>query len=181
MKPYISEVISPIEDEEGKINDKRMEDAKNRCIKVMQSLEITRLYDILDGTDIYWDPPGENGFDTGVHDDNGMMQIYRAFSEATTTEHSQSPWVLRMRINKEKLNRIGITMMDIYLKMSVYNQTIECLFSDDNAPELVFRIRMSDTVVNEISQEDAISALKAIEYNLVNNILLKGVKGMKFF
>jgi DNA-directed RNA polymerase II subunit RPB1 len=83
-----------------------------------------------------------------------------------------------MRLNKEKLNRIGLTMMDVYLKMRMYN-TIECLFSDDNAPELVFRIRIQDDVMKDVSQEDAISALKAIEYNLVHNILLKGVKGIK--
>jgi DNA-directed RNA polymerase II subunit RPB1 len=176
MKPDISSVIIP----EGSEEDTKLHDGtKQRSMKVMHSLEITRLYDILDGTDIYWDPPGDAGVDTGVSADAGMMDIYKAFSNADPTERCTSPWVLRLRINKEKIHRIGLTMMDVYIKMSVYNQTTECLFSDDNAPELIFRIRMNDAVMKDVSQEDAISALKAIEYNLVHNILLKGVKGIK--
>jgi len=53
------------------------------------------------------------------------------------------------------------------------------VFSDDNAQELVFRVRMSNDTLKDISNDDAISALKAMEYNILNNILLKGVKGIK--
>jgi DNA-directed RNA polymerase II subunit RPB1 len=38
---------------------------------------------------------------------------------------------------------------------------------------------MTTAVLKDISNDDAISALKAMEYNILNNVLLKGVKGIK--
>jgi len=183
MKPDISQVVEPIEadddDTENK-QDPRIQEAKERSIKVKQILEITRLCDILDGTEIYWDPPGESGLNTGLENDIGIMDIYKAFSRAETTEHSTSPWVLRLKLSKEKLRSIGLSMIDVYLRIyNSYSQNIQCVFSDDNAPELIFRIRMTKDAVKDISQDDAISALKAMEHNIVNNIILKGVKGIK--
>lgn len=192
MKPDISAVVNPpldedgavitdvIKGDDGTILEDRMAKAMNRSIKVMNQFEITRLVDILDRTDIYWDPAGESGLNTNIENDDGMMSIYKAFTRADhITTHSKSPWVLRLKINKEKLHRIKMTMMDIYIKLNTYNQTIECLYSDDNSPELLFRIRMTSEVVGDLNQDDAISALKAIEFNVTNNILLKGVKGIK--
>jgi DNA-directed RNA polymerase II subunit RPB1 len=179
MKPDISTVISANDAEEGPEHKKRVQDAKERSIKIMQQLEITRLCDILDSTNIYWDPPGTNGLNTGIADDDGMMLIYKAFSRADTGTRSDSPWVLRLKINKEKLYSIGLTMMDVYVRIqTAYSQNIECVYSDDNAPELIFRIRMTREAIRDISNEDAISALKAIEHNIVKNILIKGMKGI---
>jgi DNA-directed RNA polymerase II subunit RPB1 len=179
MKPDISAVIAPMENDDGTIADPRVQEAKEKSMKIMQQLEITRLCDILDGTDIYWDPPGEDGLDTGIQDDDGMLAVYRAFQRVNSCR-SDSPWVLRLRVNKDKLYRVGMTMMDVYLRIyNAYRQTIECVFSDDNAPELIFRVRMSQDAVRDISGDDAISALKAMEHNILNNILLKGVKGIK--
>lgn len=184
MKPDISQVVEPVEaDEDGdaeKKQDPRIQEAKERSIKVKQILEITRLCDILDGTEIYWDPPGESGLNTGLENDIGIMDIYKAFSRADTANYSDNPWVLRLKLNKEKLRSIGLTMIDVYLRIyNSYSQNIKCVFSDDNAPELIFRIRMTKDAVKDISQDDAISALKAMEHNIVNNIILKGVKGIK--
>jgi DNA-directed RNA polymerase II subunit RPB1 len=71
-------------------------------------------------------------------------------------------------------------MRDIYIKMNqAYQQNIDCLFSDDNAPELIMRIRLTKEAVKEIDMDDTIAALKAVEYNLTHNVLLKGLKGIK--
>ena len=181
MKADISVIVNPEETEDGTVSDDpRVKDAKNRSLKIKQQLEITRICDILDGTDIYWDPSGENGLASSLESDYGMMEIYRAFNRVDQTTHSGSPWVLRLKISKDKMYSIGITMMDIYLRIyNSYSQNIECVFSDDNAPELIFRIRMTKTAIKDIGLDDAISALKAIEHNIVNNIILKGVKGIK--
>jgi DNA-directed RNA polymerase beta' subunit len=182
MKPDISVVNNPIEDGDGNITDSRVQDTKDKCIKIRQQLEITRLSDIIDNTEIYWDPPGENGLDSGLNEDSaGMLAIYRAFASVETARtRSNSPWVLRMKINKEKMYRYGLSMRDIYIKMNqAYQQNIDCLFSDDNAPELIMRIRLTKEAVKEIDMDDTIAALKAVEYNLTHNVLLKGLKGIK--
>jgi DNA-directed RNA polymerase beta' subunit len=181
LKPDIGQVIAPTEKDDGSFEDIRIQESKEKCIKVMQQLEITRLIDILDSTEIYWDPPGDRGLQTGIQNDDGILQIYRTFAEIDENQcHSQSPWILRMQINKERLYRLGLTMMDIYVKLySSYQQNIECIFSDDNASELIFRIRLTKNALKDVDPEDYISALKAMEHNIVNNILLKGLKGIK--
>jgi len=179
MKPDIGVVINPNEDDKGTVNDPRIQESKERCMKVMQNLEITRLSDILESTEIYWDPPGDKGLNTGIEDDTGLLETYRAFQNIYNCS-SESPWVLRMKLDKSKMYRIGLTMLDIYIKIyNSYSNSIECLYSDDNANQLIFRIRLNNDSVKDLDKNDAISALKAMEHNIVNNILLKGVKGIK--
>lgn len=180
MKPDIGTVVDPIKTDNDSI-DVRVQESKDRSMKIMKQIEITYLVDILDNTEIYWDPPGTTGLDTGLTEDNKILEIYRAFSTIECQKvRSQSPWVLRMKLNKVKMYRIGITMLDIYTKINnMYSQSIDCVFSDDNDRELIFRIRLTKDVLKDIDPDDAIAALKAMEYNLTHNVLLKGVKGIK--
>lgn len=178
LKDDVGSIYEPAEDADGNIADPRVQQAKERAIKVMQSLEITRLVDILDGSEIYWDP-SEDGTQSNIPDDQGFLEVYRAFLE-DNRPRSYSPWVLRMKLNKVKMYRLGLTMIDVYVKINqAYNQVIECLFTDDNADELIFRVRMTELGMKDIDQEDAIAALKAMEHNLIHNVLLKGMKGIK--
>jgi len=155
---------------------------KDRSTEVLNRLEICRLVNILDYTEIYWDPPGATGLDTGVTDDKDMLAVYRAFADAQPNRPpSTSPWVLRLGLNKEKMFRAGVTMLDIYMKiLNNYGHTVECMFSDDNTDNLVFRIRMYELLASnkefkDIDQDDAAAGLKAVEWNLVNHMLLKGM------
>lgn len=184
LKPDIASVVNPSESSE----DTGVQEAKARTMKVMRSFEITRLSDILESTDIYWDPPGESGLDTGLPQDIGLMDVYRVFNAVEKEKcRSTSPWVLRMKLNRENMHRLGLTMMDIYLRIhSTYSSAIDCVFSDDNADDLIFRVRLTKAALketeaeNEVSEsDDAIAALKAIEHNIIHNVLLKGIKGIK--
>ena len=67
-------------------------------------------------------------------------------------------------------------MLDVYMKIyQSYGNTLECLFSDDNDEELIFHMRIHENALKDIESEDMVAALKAIEYNIVNTILLKGI------
>lgn len=108
-----------------------------------------------------------------------MLDVYRAFGEIHKCR-STSPWVLRMKINREKMYRLGLSMTDIYLRIQgAYYQHVECLFSDDNAPELILRIRLTPDAVKDVDKDDTVAALKAMEHNLVHQVLLKGMRGIK--
>ena len=179
MKPDIATVVKPAEDEDGNVSDPRVQEAKEKAMNIMKQLETTRLLDILQNTEIYWDPPGEDGLDTGVEEDDGMLAIYRAFGQVHRCG-STSPWVLRMKLDKEKMFRLGLTMMDVYLRIhNAYKQNVECIFSDDNATDLILRIRLTREALKEVESEDTVAALKAMEHNLIHNVLLKGMKGIK--
>jgi DNA-directed RNA polymerase II subunit RPB1 len=183
MKPDISTIINPVDkDEAGReVKDPRIDETKKRSMKVKTQLEMARISDIVDSTDIYWDPPGADGLATGVEEDNQILEVYRAFAMVDQQRcRSTSPWVLRININKEKLLNISLTMIDIYIRLiSAYNQQIDCVFSDDNADRLVFIVRLTAEALKDVDGDDAVAALKAMEYNLVNSVLLKGTKGIK--
>jgi FkbM family methyltransferase len=92
---------------------------------------------------------------------------------------SDSPWVLRMKFNKDKMNAYGLRMIDIYTKLNkAYNKYIDCVYSDDNADECIFRIKLSDYALKDIDSKDEIAAIKAMEHNIVYQVLLKGIKGI---
>lgn len=180
MKPDISTVINPIKSDDGDDIDDRIEKTKSNAMNIKNSIEITKLADILDYSELYWD----NGtFDTGIDKDKGIMEIYKAFSNIEDIANkcrSSSPWVLRMKFNKEKMNSYGLRMIDIYTKLnSAYDKYIDCIYSDDNAEESIFRIKLSELALKDIDAKDEIAAIKAMEHNLVYQVLLKGYKGIK--
>jgi len=153
---------------------------KDRATDMKNRLEITRVKDILDSTEIYWDPPGATGLETGVQGDDAMLAIYRAFQDAQQCGKDSSPWVLRMKFDKEKMYRGNLRMIDIYMRvLSTYARMVECAFTDDNADELIFRVRLTEAGLKDVDAEDAVAALKAVEHNIVHNILLKGIQGIE--
>lgn len=181
LKPDISQTVDYTEDKDGKINDPRVMEAKERVFKVLHQLEITKLNDLLESTEIYWDPPGQQGLQSSIERDNDILSIYREFAAIEPERcHSHSPWVLRMKLNKEKMKRVHLTMLDIYMKIyNTYGNTLDCIFSDDNETELIFHMRLHENALKEIESEDIVAALKAIEYNIVHTILLKGIQKIK--
>ena len=180
LKPDISQTVN-YEETDDKITDPRVMEAKERVFKVLHQLEITRLLDLLESTEIYWDPPTSSGLHSSIQNDDDILQIYREFMKVEPERcRSSSCWVLRMKLNKEKLKRVHLNMIDIYMKIyQTYSNTLECIFSDDNDTNLIFHMRLRETAVKEIDTEDIVAALKAIEYNIVHTILLKGVQKIK--
>lgn len=181
LKPDISQTLNYTEDNDDKIADPRVTDAKANVLNVLHQLEITRLVDILESTEIYWDPPSNAGVQSNIETDDEMLAVYREFASINPIQcRSTSPWVLRMKINKEKLNRVNLTMIDIYMKIfQTYENTLDCVFSDDNDQDLIFHMRLHQDTCKDIDIEDMVAALKATEHSIVNGILLKGVNKIK--
>jgi len=183
LKPDISSVSNYTEDKEGNVSDVRLMEAKEKTLKVLHQLEITRIYDILESTEIYWDPPSTTGLNSSIENDNEILAVYREFAKfnANTEKcNSLSPWVIRMKFSKEKLKRVHLTMIDIYMKIyQNYEKVLDCIFSDDNDKELIFHMRIYENAIKDVDSEDMVAALKAFEYNIVHTILLKGIQKIK--
>jgi DNA-directed RNA polymerase II subunit RPB1 len=181
MKHNITTVANPVMADDGiDTNDPRIEKAKSIAINIKNSIEITRLSDILEYSEIYWD----NGrYETSIDKDKGIMQIYKELSELDSFSSkckSDSPWVLRMKFNKDKMNSFGLRMIDIYTKLNMaYDKYIDCIYSDDNAEECIFRIKLTEVALKDIDAKDELAAIKAMEHNIVYQVLLKGYKGIK--
>jgi len=181
MKQDIASVINPIMAEDGvDYNDDRIDKTKIIAMNVKNSIEITKLSDILEYSEIYWDNNGN--LETTIENDKGILDIYNKFKplyESVNKNFSKSSWVLRMKFNKEKMISYGLRMIDIYTKLNkAYNKYIDCIYSDDNAEECIFRIRLTEYACKDIENKDEIAAIKAMEHNIVYQVLLKGYKGI---
>jgi DNA-directed RNA polymerase beta' subunit len=180
MKPDVASVKNPKIAEDGiEYIDERIEQTKSIAMSIKNSIEITNLSNILEYSEIFWD---SGKLDTTIDSDKGILDIYKKFAALDISANkcrSDSPWVLRMKFNKEKMNAFGLRMIDIYTKLNkAYNRYIDCVYSDDNADECIFRIRLTEYALKDIENKDEVAALKAMEHNIVYQVLLKGVKGI---
>ncbi len=180
MKQDVASVINPKIAENGiDYDDDRIDKTKIIAMNIKNSIEITKLSDILEYSEIYWD---KGQLETGMDKDKGILEIYNKFKplyEALNKNFSKSCWVLRLKFNKEKMISYGLRMIDIYTKLNkVYNKYIDCVYSDDNAEECIFRIRLTEYACKDIENKDEIAAIKAMEHNIVYQVLLKGYKGI---
>ena len=87
------------------------------------------------------------------------------------------------KIKEEMMDR-NINMDDIHFAIkNSYKSSIQCIYSDFNASNLVFRIRIVESLFKtkktSLDQSDEIYMLKNMQENILNNIILKGVKNIK--
>jgi DNA-directed RNA polymerase II subunit RPB1 len=87
---------------------------------------------------------------------------------------SNSPWILRMTFDKEKMHELDIMMRDVYCTLvEFYGKKIRIYHNDDNTPQkAVMRI------VLVYDGPDMVTELKALEHNIMENVVVKGVTGI---
>ena len=118
-----------------------------------------------------------------------------AASASTASSASKSKWIIRIKIDQEAMLDKKLTMDDIHFAIkNSYGNEVSCAFSDYNDDNLVFRLRMENIAQskksggggggggqkqNPLDQSDHIYMIKAFQDQLLNNIVLRGVKGIK--
>jgi len=161
---------------------------RGKATQIMYSIENTKLIDIVKETQICFDPNEESSI---VDQDNEFISRYNSFEnlidncrgieKTSNDENEKSKWVIRIVMNPETMLEKNITMDDVYYTInSVYSNEISCTFSDYNYNNLVFRIRMNKKDTKKkpesLDQSDDIYILKNFQENLLNNIVLRGIK-----
>ena len=153
-------------------------------------LEYTVIKDIIIKSQIYYDPKNTS-FETDILEDKGMLDIYRNFLILENGEdfnyEETSPWIIRFTFNKEIMMENGIVMEDIYLALMDYDiDKLNFVYSDDNSKELIGRVSINaeikgtqDPFQNGLEdQTDIISTFKNIQEDILNNVVIKGIKGI---
>lgn len=115
-----------------------------------------------------------------------------AVVSASASASTKSKWIIRIKIDPEAMLDKKLTMDDIHFAIkNSYGNEVSCAFSDYNDDNLVFRLRMENVVQNKksgvgaghkqnpLDQSDHIYMIKAFQDQLLNNIVLRGVKGIK--
>ena len=174
---------------------------KEKATTYANMLEHTKLVDLVSSVEICFDPVETS---TMVATDRLLLEQYYAFEKmmeecagaganalgATAATSQKSKWIVRMEMDAEALLDKNITMDDIHFAItnSSYGQEISCVFSDYNMDKLVFRIRMNSNVFGKgkkrgvaenLDQSDEIYLLKNFQDTLLQNIVLRGVTGIR--
>ena len=170
---------------------------KDKASTIQYMLEHTKLEEIVKNVDICFDPDDLN---TLINEDKSTMSQYRDFetmidecleTESSEEESEKSKWIIRMEMDPEIMLEKNITMDDINFTLNnTYKEEISCVYSDYNSDKLVFRIRMNNVLknssnknnkkakLNPLDQSDQIYILKNFQDQLLNNIVLRGVKNI---
>ena len=174
------------------------ETEQDNAKKLMHRLEHTKLRVIVDSVQICFDPDDMN---TLVEEDSDIMESYKEFesmidecvgketdcesNEIEGSDSKKSKWVLRMKLNAEEMLDRNLTMDDVHFALTnAYDDQVACVFSDYNSDNLIFRIRLNKNIGTKkakqmpLDQSDEIYMLKGFQDQLLDNLVLRGVKNI---
>ena len=169
---------------------------KDRASQFSNMLDHTRLVDVVKSVQICFDP---NDKSTTILEDRSLIEQYYEFEklkneclgtdEVSDVNQGKSKWIIRMEMDTETLLEKNITMDDIHFAInSSHGDDVSCIYSDYNSDNLVFRFRLNDRLLskkktkgvpNALDQSDEIYMLRNFQDNLLNNIVLRGISGIK--
>uniref|UniRef100_A0A7S0DEE9 DNA-directed RNA polymerase n=1 Tax=Amorphochlora amoebiformis TaxID=1561963 RepID=A0A7S0DEE9_9EUKA len=147
------------------------------AVKVLNKLEYTRLKDIVQRTELYYDPDPKNCV---VEEDRGFLESYFVFGDCEWVE-TASPWMLRMVLDRRKKEGKDLENSRIASRIEAgFPEDLWCLHNDDNAPELVLQIRIRDDTRDDDEEEEMDSTvfLRRLEQHLLEKVDLGGIQGI---
>jgi DNA-directed RNA polymerase II subunit RPB1 len=145
----------------------------NACQDIKCSIGIVRFKDIIERSTISFDP------NDMTLEDRNFVNVQK---EMDTRKDECAPWLLRIVFKQASLNKYKIKMGDIHQKLIEYyrEDIISCMHSDDNDPNLVFRIKLKEVKVDPKNDPiDVLTELKALEYNIIEKITIKGIENIE--
>ena len=160
--------------------------------RIMNRIEHTKLREVVDSISICFDPDDSQ---TLIETDAELLEQYAEFEnvlngclseEDTITEKDKSRWIIRMELNAEEMLDRNLTVDDINFAIkNAYRDEVNCVFSDYNNDNLVFRLRLANSLNKKASkkkdsldQQDEIYMLKNFQDQLLDNLVLRGIKGI---
>jgi DNA-directed RNA polymerase II subunit RPB1 len=147
---------------------------------VLNEMELTKLVDILNSVNVYYDPDDTN---TLIEEDRELLQVYKLFCEVDDelrNNETSSNWIIRFELNKDKMLNKDITMELLYYRLNLlFPEDISCVYSDDNSNKLIFRIRILKKKKGDFNKINDINYIKNIVNNILEKVVIKGVKKIK--
>ena len=161
---------------------------------IMTKIEHTSLRTLVDSIQICFDP---DDLATLIESDVSTLEQFKEFENmingclgnVESSDEDKSKWIIRIELNIEEMLDRNITMDDIHFALkNKYNDQISCVYSDYNSDKLIFRIRLnnvfnskkkSSNKQNPLDQQDEIYMLKNFQDQLLDNLVLRGIKGIK--
>ena len=165
---------------------------QDKVVQYANMITHTKMIDLIKSVEICFDPDDKN---TTIFSDELLLKQYYEFENMLSScnddndenEAQKSKWIIRMQFDSETLLDKNITMDDIHFAItnSCYGNELNCVYSDLNSKDLVFRIRLNSNLLNKtkkdknaaesLDQSDHIYLLRNFQENILNNIVLRGV------
>jgi DNA-directed RNA polymerase II subunit RPB1 len=169
-----------------------------RAKELIAQIELTQLSELVESVSICFDP---DDLATLIQEDRSTMLQYYEYqrmlqecagvdapdTEADPNDSARSKWIIRMVMSREAMLDKRITMDDVHFAIkNSHGDDVSCIYADYNADKLVFRLRMNNIngkkplklKENPLDQSDKIYLLKAFQDQLLNNIVLRGLKNI---
>jgi len=168
---------------------------KERANIIQYMIEHTKLEEVVKSVEICFDPDDLN---TLISEDKETMSQYREFENmieeclegngVAGEQNEKSKWIIRMEMDPEIMLEKNLTMDDVNFALNnSFKEEVHCVYSDYNSDKLVFRIRMNSVLkssssknkavkLNPLDQSDQIYLLKNFQDQLLNSVVLRGIK-----
>src|SRR5690606_28160151 len=139
--------------------------------KLRNAVEHTSLRSVTAVTEIYYDPEITA---TTIPEDYDMVESYFLIDSPKDSIDKQSRWLLRITLDRQKMHGKGLRVDDVALSIkSEYEGDLAVIYSDNNAEEMVIRVRVireaddKDEDGNKIIEDDVM--LKRLEKHLLDS------------
>ena len=155
---------------------------KEKAREVVQDLELTVLRNITEKVAIYWD---ENDEESVIEEDKELLSFYQMFEAGFMAEGNLktkwSKWLLRLELNREEMFNRNVSIQEVVMVIKAQlENNVNVVYSDYNSEKLVMRIRIPPTDAKDTASNlDDFTNLKKFQNKLLNNIVIRGLPGIK--
>jgi DNA-directed RNA polymerase II subunit RPB1 len=166
---------------------------QNKTKDYISKIENTKLRSLVESIEICFDPDDLN---TLITEDIDLMKEYNEFEKllddcnsSYDTSKDKSKWIIRIYMNKIEMLDKNITMDDLHFALMNSYNNLTCMYTDYNSEKLIFRIRINKNiqllkkkknknVLESLDQSDEIYLLRNLQEELLDNLILRGVKNI---
>ncbi|SCU92024.1 LADA_0F13740g1_1 [Lachancea dasiensis] len=145
---------------------------------IRSAIEHTTLKSITVASEIYYDPDPRA---TVIDDDEEIIQLHFSLMDEETEQSldHQSPWLLRLELDRAAMNDKDLTMGQVGEKIKeTFKNDLFVIWSEDNAEKLVIRCRVvrDPKTLDAEAEAEEDHMLKRIENTMLESITLRGVE-----
>ena len=145
---------------------------KTKALNLRNNLELTTIGDIISSVSLYLD----SNLTTDIDADKFLIDVYKMFGEISDQVKDDNPWILRVKFSRDKMMERSINMNDLYLIIQHNFTNINCIYNDDNAGELIMRLKLEFDSDSNNADKDIVK-MREFEAKFISTIV-KGVPGI---
>jgi DNA-directed RNA polymerase II subunit RPB1 len=161
---------------------------QERAKDVQSILEHTTLEKVTSFTQIFWDPDPVN---TRVEEDREWVAEYYELPDEDEDPRRCGAWLLRIQLSNKVMTDKKLTVREVGERIIAdFLGDLDVIFTDDNAEELVLRIRLLKEVAeieadvpgfdpNDEKEDKDFKFLRSIEASILKEMSLQGILGIK--